>query len=99
VNIPLVALPVARKKKLGNSIPSVVLLGNYFLPGAVTHNNWLPEHTLGSGQGSNVSGLGTDIVDNGGLDPGDDKVSSFVVDLLLDTKDTGVLDGTVTSVD
>lgn len=58
----------------------------------------LPEHTLGSGQGSNVSGLGTDIVDNGSLEPGDDKVSSLIVDLLLDTEDTGVLDSTVTSV-
>lgn len=55
--------------------------------------------TLGSGQRSNVSGLGTDIVDDGGLKPGNDKVGSFVVDLLLDTKNTRVLDSAVASVD
>lgn len=57
---------------------------------------WL---TLSSSQGGDVSRLGTDIVDNGSLEPRDDKVGSFVVDLLLDTKDTGVLDSTVTTVD
>lgn len=57
---------------------------------------WL---TLGSSQGGNVSGLGADIVDNGSLEPRDDKVGSFVVDLLLDAENTGVLDSTVTTVD
>lgn len=57
---------------------------------------WL---TLSSSQGGDVSGLGTHIVDNGSLEPRDDKVGSLVVDLLLHTKDTGVLDSTVTTVD
>lgn len=57
------------------------------------------KRTLGSGQGSNVSGLGTDIVDDGGLKPGNNEMGSFVVDLLLDTKNTRVLDSAVTSVD
>lgn len=54
--------------------------------------------TLGSGQGGDVSGLGADIVDDGGLEPGDHKVSSFVVDLLLNTEHARVLDCTVTSI-
>lgn len=57
---------------------------------------WL---TLGSCQGGNVSRLSADIVDNGSLKPGDDKVGSFVVDLLLNTEDTGVLDSAVTTID
>lgn len=55
-------------------------------------------HTLGPGQRSNIPGLGANIVDDGGLEPRDDKVSSFVVDLLLNSKDTRILDSTVTTV-
>lgn len=56
-------------------------------------------HTLGSGQGSDVSRLGTDVIDDGGLKPGNNEMGSFVVNLLLNTKDAGVFDSTVTSVD
>lgn len=54
--------------------------------------------TLGTGQRGNIARLGSNIVDNGGFEPGNDKVSSFVVNLVLNTKKTSVLDSTVTTI-
>lgn len=54
---------------------------------------------LGTGEGGDIARLRADIVDDGGLNPGDLQVGSFGVDVALDTADTAVLDGAATTID
>jgi hypothetical protein len=88
---PLVVVGSQRPIDLRQSIDS---RSRQYTAGYVDHLQ-----VLGSGEGSDVSWFGADIVGDGGFEPWDTEVSSFAVDFLLDAADSGVLDCAVTTVD
>ena len=56
------------------------------------------EGTFGARKRGNVARLGTDLVENGSFDPRKHQVRAFAIDDVLNTREAGVFDGAVSTV-